>query len=114
MDNQRLEQQLNERRVAVLYVDEREMLDAFVTVVTGKSEYLHQLRIRFPKSLTWAKAEVLRVSHSWERRAFGFLVRHPSFGVVPDGGIPPVLDYKVEWEWRDKSVDEVTPTVVEG
>jgi hypothetical protein len=33
--------------------------------------------------------EVLRVCYSWERRCFGFMIRHSSFEVVPDGMYAP-------------------------
>lgn len=42
--------------------------------------------------------QVLRVHHSFERRAFGFLVTHPSFDVVPDAEMSPnvvsALDFR--------------------
>jgi hypothetical protein len=33
--------------------------------------------------------EVERATHSWERRAFGLLLSHPSFPEVPEGELPP-------------------------
>lgn len=102
----------NERRVAVLWIGEEDMLQAFEIIMTGRDKYNHVLRLRdvpCPRD-----CKVLRVCQSFGRRAFGFLLEHESFDVVPDGQMAPNLDYETQWEYVPRvSPDEyVTPTTV--
>lgn len=44
-------------------------------------------------------AEVVSVRENWQLRALEVMIQHPSFDVVPDGDLPPVLP-GIHTEWR--------------
>ena len=72
-------------RLKIFYVSE----DEIMSVVTWHDQMPSVLRIPDKPSGIPDGAKVLRVCHQWNMRAFGFLVQHESFDVVPKGEIPP-------------------------
>jgi len=98
-----------ERRVAVLYVDEQLLLVMLDMLLLGK-KYEYEPRFPPESTLRLSECEVLRVHTAWDRRAFGLLLSHPSFEVVEDGGIPPNLNLNVVYE----KVGDKCVTVVGG
>lgn len=90
------------RRVAVLWIDECHLLDACISFFTGRNQPEYELRLRIGHDEFISQLKVGRVSHDPFRRAFGVLLHHPSFAPVPDGCMPPDMEYglrKLAWEW---------------
>jgi hypothetical protein len=76
------------RRLRVVYVGEECVLSVFQAFAQLE---VKPRFVRFPKIAELPEGyEVLEVRHCWERKAFGFLVRHSSFDTVPDGQEIPV------------------------
>lgn len=74
-----------ERRVRVLWVPE----DQLLTMLLMQSEQLPTAVVIPVMGDVPPGCEVEQVQHSWERRAFGFFLRHPSFAPVPEGDFAP-------------------------
>ena len=80
----------DDRRVAVVYVDERKLFEALVAFVSGQKVSPDDLIDAADTSIL-RECEVVRCSYHGLRRAFGVVLRHPSFAVVADGEMPPRL-----------------------
>lgn len=86
------------RRVAVLWVDELNLFDGAVSWLTDDPSPATRLRL-IMEGLNLRDCKVVRVTHDVMRRAFGFLLYHPSFAAVPDGCHAPDLSTTTKWEW---------------
>lgn len=95
-----------DRRVMVLWVNEGEVLEAIQHYLSPCEE----VRNRLIADINLEGVRIVRVTHDVFRRAFGFLLSHPTFDPVPDGGIPPTMNDRIRWGWRVP--DEDTPHLV--
>ncbi|HLY89519.1 MAG TPA: hypothetical protein VKQ27_11100 [Acetobacteraceae bacterium] len=78
------------RNWRIYYIDENALLHIFV-----QRDMPRFLSLTLPTNLP-PGAKVLDVRHSWDRKAFGFRVEHPSFDPVPDGALIPEAG-PLEW-----------------
>jgi hypothetical protein len=85
-----------ERRERVYFVDESALLELFHAQV--EEAYLCPKKAQVATIPRGAKIERTWIDPT--RRAIGLLVSHRSFGVVPDGDIPPQMPEFVEVEWQ--------------
>lgn len=86
------------RRVIVLWIDQQHILNATRLFLTHRDTIPSQHQLYLRDSLP-RDVKVINVIHSWERRAFGFLLSHPSFPETLDGGIPPDVLSNHHWVW---------------
>lgn len=94
-----------DRRVMVLYVDEEWMLQALDACLNPDKNSGYRLTA----TLSLKDVKLVRVTHCWDRRAFGFLLSHPTFDPVPDGGLPPMINDRIKWKWRVETSEGDTP-----
>lgn len=80
---------MNERREKVLYIPEQYILSLILSAADANS-----CRVMALPDLPEIPADVQikRIDFSWERRAFGLLLAHPSFDRVADGCFAPAID----------------------
>lgn len=93
-----LEYEQFKRRLRRLYIPEREIFDVMTKCIARKPGNHEPVwcGAAIPKDV-----EVLPgVYHDFARQCFGFLLRHQSFEVVPDGQEIPAFSYlESHWEW---------------
>ena len=87
---------------AVLWIDEQQVLDGMILFLTGQAD-TREFQLRVTLDCIPKDVKVLRATHSWERRAMGFVLSHPSFALVPDGCPAPDITYdRLVWEYVPK------------
>lgn len=100
---------VDERRTKVLWVGESDVLCAAVSFLTGAADLPYRLRLVGLHSELQREWTVVRVTHDVFRRAFGFLVAHPSFPTVADGMPSPDMSHSGAFRWEYQAVEEPTP-----
>lgn len=82
------------RRLAIVRIGEDEILDAIRLIlggVIGTAVYKAPWLDRLPKD-----AAIVRVGHDFATQQFELMLEHPSFDVVLDGAVPPILSDRFE------------------
>lgn len=88
------------RRVKVLYLGYEHVLGAVVRCLTETAD-LPRYRLRLASGgIDLTGATVVAVGEDFCRRAFGFMLHHPSFDPVPEGYMVPDFEGSHRWEWE--------------
>lgn len=85
---------MKENRVKILSIDQHLMVD----ILNWWIKPAGVLKLPITESIP-EDATVISVNANWSRRTIEALIKHPSFDVVPNGEMPPMIpDYVTEFK----------------
>ena len=96
-----------ERRVRIVSLAYRDVLEWFTCALQGWPEFVRVPRIEGVPS----DAKVLGVHHNFYTHRFDFLIKHESFDLVPAGDTPPGDQLSTRVECLE-IVKEIGPLIV--
>jgi hypothetical protein len=96
---------LSRRKILTVRADD--ILQSMIRVVDGNCPYLDMMKhVRALKKIP-KDAKVVSVYNDYSRNAFGIVIVHPSFAVVPEGCYSPEIETEDIWKRVKKGETEL-------